>query len=54
MKLAPCTAKIRRYLYDQWGIRIASCPDDKPHPWHGWVAANEDLRCPGVPDRSAS
>jgi hypothetical protein len=50
-----CACTVRRsqktYLYDQWGIRIAHCPNAEPHPWHGWTHF-EDLRCPGVPDRS--
>lgn len=53
-----CACEVRRsqrvYLYDQWGLRIVACDNDKPHAWHGWVGGNEDLRCPGVPDRNAA
>lgn len=53
-----CACAVRRsqhtYLYDQWGIRIAACDVTEPHRWHGWVGGNEDLRCPGVPDRSGA
>lgn len=41
------------HLFDQWGIRIAHCPNPEPHGYHGWTHY-EDLRCPGVPDRSAA
>lgn len=50
--LCPCACAVRRqqtmYLYDQWGIRISACEKTEPHHWHGWIAGNEDLRCPGV------
>lgn len=38
-----------RYLYDQWGFRIAHCYRTEPHTWHRWTGGNEDLTCPGLP-----
>lgn len=37
------------HLYDEYGIRLVHCERRDAHERHGWVSANEDLRCPGIP-----